>query len=79
MYNIHVCVDLVGVLVRSSTLFQKVLRIYVLERKFFSTQNVTSERHPYCQSSAVLEIYFTCVWMKKCELLNKISVRWGNV
>lgn len=44
----------------------------------FSSQNVTNEGHPYRQSSALVEAHFTCVWMKECELLKKILVRWGK-
>lgn len=72
---IHICMEFVGVLVRSSALFQKVLWLYILGGNYFFHFNVTSERHPYCRSSALVEIHFAYVWMKKCELL-KIPVRW---
>lgn len=44
----------------------------------FSSQNVTNAGHSYRQSSALVETHFTGVWMKECELLKKIPVRWGK-
>lgn len=46
-------------------------------KEFFSFQNVTNEGYPP-QSSVLVEIHFTCIWMKKCELLKKSSVGWGK-
>lgn len=48
------------------------------EINFFFPQNVTNEGHPCCQSSPLVEIHFTCVWMNRCELLKTIPVRWGK-
>lgn len=59
------------------TVLESIMDFYMLGRKLiFSLQNVTNKGNPYCQSSALVEINFTCIWMKKCELLGKIPERW---